>query len=44
MEGKSEKCGEYRVQSLTNYFEYLEESKRKKDKLKYEIVKKVLKK
>ena len=30
MEGKSEKCGEYRVQSLTNYFEYLEETKREK--------------
>lgn len=42
MEGKSEKCGEYRVQSLTNYFEYLEETKREKDKLKYEIVKKEL--
>lgn len=38
-EDKKEKYGDYYLQSLTNYFEFLEETKREKDKLKYEIVK-----
>ncbi len=44
MQDKREKVGDYYLQSLTNYFEYLEESKREKDKLKYEIVKKEINK
>jgi len=44
LEGKVEKYGEYYLQSLPNYFEYLERTKREKDKLKYEIVKKELQK
>ena len=39
MEDKREKVGNYYLQSLTNYFEYLEETRREKDKTKYEIVK-----
>ena len=42
MEDKKEKYGDYYLQSLTNYFEYLEETRREKDKIKYEIVKKKL--
>ena len=39
MEDKKEKYGNYYLQSLTNYFEYLKETRKEKDKLKYEIVK-----
>ena len=39
MEDKREKVDNYYLQSLTNYFEYLEETRREKDKIKYEIVK-----
>jgi len=42
MVGKKEKVGEYYVQSLTSYLEFLEETKREKDKIKYEIVKREL--
>ena len=42
MVGKKEKVGEYYLQSLTKYFEFLEETKREKDKIKYEIVKREL--
>jgi len=38
MEDKKEKVGNYYLQLLTNYFEYLEETRREKNKLKYEIV------
>ena len=44
LEGKVEKYGEYYLQSLPNYLEFLESTKREKDKLKYEIVKKELQK
>lgn len=44
MEDKKEKYGDYYLQSLTSYFKFLEETKREKDKLKYEIVKKELEK
>jgi len=43
-EEKVEKYGEYYLQSLPNYLEFLESTKREKDKLKYEIVKKELQK
>ena len=41
---KKENVGDYYLQSLPNYFEFLERTKREKDKLKYEIVKKELEK
>ena len=41
---KLEKCGDYYLESLTKYFDYLKQSKREKDKIKYEIVKKELEK
>lgn len=41
-EDKLEKVGNYYLQSLTKYYEYLKTSTREKDKIKYEIVKKVL--
>ena len=41
-EDKVERVGKYYVQSLTKYYEYLKTSTREKDKIKYEIVKKVL--
>lgn len=40
---KIEKCGEYYLESLEKYFEFLETTRREKDKLKYEIVKEKLK-
>ena len=40
MEDKKEKYGDYYLQSLINYFEFLKNSDREKDKIKYEIVKK----
>ena len=36
---KIEKYGDYYLESLTKYFEYLKSSTREKDKIKYEIVK-----
>lgn len=39
---KVEKYGDYYLESLTKYFEYLKNSTREKDKIKYEIVKKEL--
>lgn len=41
---KIEKYGKYNLQSLEVYFEYLKSSAREKDKIKYEIVSKVIKK
>ena len=41
---KIEKYGDYYLESLTKYFEYLKNSNREKDKVKYEIVKKKLEK
>lgn len=41
---KIEKYGKYNLESLEKYFEYLKSSKREKDKVKYEIVKKCLQK
>ena len=41
-EDKVEKIGDYYLQSLDNYFEYLQASNREKDKIRYEIVKKAL--
>ena len=41
---KIEKYGEYYLESLTKYFEYLKNSTREKDKAKYEIVKRELEK
>lgn len=41
---KVEKYGDYYLESLTKYFEYLKTSTREKDKVKYEIVKKQLEK
>lgn len=41
---KVEKYGDYYLQSLTKYFEFLEESNREKDKEKYKIIKKELEK
>ena len=41
-EWKIEKYGDYYLESLTKYFEYLKSSTREKDKVKYEIVKKKL--
>jgi len=40
---KIEKYGEYYLESLEKYFEFLETTRREKDKLKYEIVKEKLK-
>ncbi len=39
---KIEKYGDYNLESLDKYFEYLKTSTREKDKVKYEIVKKQL--
>jgi len=39
---KVEKYGDYYLESLTKYFEYLKNSTREKDKIKYEIVKREL--
>ena len=39
---KIEKVGDYYVESLAKYFEYLKVSTREKDKIKYEIVKRKL--
>lgn len=39
---KIEKVGDYYLESLTKYFDYLKNSNREKDKLKYEIVKRKL--
>ena len=41
---KIEKCGKYNLQSLECYFQYLKNSNRGKDKIKYDIVRKVLSK
>lgn len=41
---KIEKTENYNLESLEKYFEYLKTSKREKDKIKYEIVKKQLEK
>ena len=41
---KVEKYGDYYLQSLTKYFEFLEESNREKDKEKHKIIKKELEK
>lgn len=41
---KIEKYGKYNLESLEKYYEYLKTSKREKDKIKYEIVSKELKK
>ena len=41
---KIEKTEKYNLESLEKYFEYLKTSKREKDKIKYEIVKKQLEK
>ena len=41
---KIEKYGEYYLESLTKYFEYLKNSTREKDKIKYDIVKRELEK
>ncbi len=40
---KIEKVGDYYLESLEKYFEYLKTSKREKDKIKYIIVEKALK-
>ena len=40
---KIERVGDYYLESLEKYFEYLKTSKREKDKIKYIIVEKVLK-
>ncbi len=39
---KIEKVGNYNVESLTKYFDYLKNSTRKEDEIKYKIVKKQL--
>ena len=39
---KIEKVGKYYLESLEKYFEYLKTSTRKKDKVKYDVVKKEL--
>lgn len=39
---KVEKIGKYNVESLQKYFDYLSDSTREKDAVKYKIVKKVL--
>lgn len=39
---KIEKYGDYYLESLTKYYEFLKNSTREKDKVKYEIVKKEL--
>ena len=41
---KVEKVGKYNLQSLQDYFDYLDKTKREKDKEKYKIVKKLLNK
>lgn len=41
-EWKIEKYGKYNLESITKYFDYLKKSTRKKDKIKYEIVKKYI--
>ena len=41
---KVEKYGDYYLESLTKYFDFLKESTREKDKVKYKIVKKELEK
>ena len=41
---KVEKVGNYYLESLEKYFEYLKTSKREKDKIKYDIVKEELSK
>ena len=41
---KIEKTEKYNLESLEKYYEYLKTSKREKDKIKYEIVKKQLEK
>lgn len=41
---KVEKVGNYYLESLERYFEYLKKSKREKDKIKYDIVKEELEK
>ena len=41
---KVEKVGKYNLQSLQDYFDYLDSTRRDKDKEKYKIVKKVLNK
>ena len=43
-EWKIEKYGDYYLESLTKYFEYLKNSTREKDKVKYKIVKRELEK
>ena len=43
-EDKIEKYGDLNLQSLEKYFEYLKNSKREKDKIRYDIVKKELEK
>ena len=43
-EDKVEKLGDYYLQSLDNYFSYLQTSNREKDKVRYEIVRKALEK
>ena len=42
--GKIEKLGKYNLQSLEDYYKYLDETKKEKDREKYKIVKKVLNK
>ena len=39
MENKKEKLGDYYLQSLVDYFDFLKNSTREKDKIRYEIVK-----
>lgn len=43
MEGKKEKCGEYYLQDIHNYLEYLNSSLREKDKLRIPIVEEYIK-
>lgn len=43
MEGKKEKCGEYYLQDINNYLEYLNSSLREKDKLRIPAVEEYIK-
>lgn len=43
-EGNPEKYGDYYLESLEKYFEYLKNSNREKDKIRYQIVKEELEK
>lgn len=44
MENKKELCGEYYLQDIYNYLEFLESSNREKDQIKIPIVKEYIKK